>query len=132
MSEYLGRKVSASIDGTTVINGRTTNLSINNEIIDITANGDDGIQRSLSEPGQKAVELTIDGLAIDDELLDKALSNDLSAAVIMTFPAEAGAGAFTLTGSFMMPSYSIGAPYNEAATISASFSSTGAIVKAAV
>ena len=132
MSEYLGRKVLATVDGTSYINGRTKNLSINNEMVNITSAGDDGIQRFLTEMGEKAVELSIEGLAIGEELLDKALSTDLSVAVVLTFPAEAGATGFTITGTFVMPSYSLGMPYNEATTVSATFSSSGAVVKAGV
>ena len=132
MSEYLGRKVLASIDGTSFVNGRTKNLTIDNTLINVSADGDDGIQRFLDDIGEKSVSLTIDGLAIGETLLDKALSSSVSTAVILTFPAEAGAVAFTLTGTFMMSNTSLGMPYNEATTISASFSSSGVVAKAVV
>ena len=127
MSEMLGRKVTISVDGTVVANARTKSLAINNTTINTTADGDDGIQRFLIEPGEKAIEVSLEGLEIDDVLLDLSLSTtDITAVILFTFPT------YTITGTFIMPSYSQSLPYNEAITFSASFSSSGAIVKAAI
>ena len=127
MAEMLGRKVTISIDGNVVANARTKSLSINNETIDVTSDGDDGIQRFLVEPGQKAIEITVDGLEVDDVLLDLSLSKtDISAPIVLTYPT------YTITGTFVMPTYSQTLPYNEAMGFSASFSSSGAVVKASV
>jgi len=131
MAEILGRKASVTIGGNTVATGRTKNLTINNELIDVTGDDDAGIQRMLNEPGQKAVEFTYDGLfdTEDTTLLDQALDgSDVSAEVVVTFPTTAGS--FTLTGTFLISSFSLGAPYNEATTFSASFNSSGAVAKA--
>lgn len=124
MAELIGRKVTISIDGTVVAVARTKNLSINNEAIDVTADGDDGLQRFLAEPGQKAVEISVDGLMSDDSLLVKALSFDIGATIVLAYPT------YTLTGEFVMPSYTEGMTYNDAITFSATFSSSGAVVKA--
>lgn len=124
MAELLGRIVTISIDGAVVATARTKTLTINNEAINVTSDGDEGIARYLTTPGEKAVEISVDGLMDDDLLLVKSLSNDISADLILTYPT------YTLTGTFVMPSYSEGAPYNEAITFSASFSSSGAVVKA--
>jgi len=126
MAESLGRKTSISIGGVVAANARTKTLNINNETIDVTADGDDGIQRFLTEAGQKAVEVSVDGLEIDDVLLELSLGTDISTVIVFDFTT------FTLTGTFVMPSYSQGMPYNEASTFSATFSSSGAVVKAAV
>lgn len=126
MPEILGRKVSIKIDGSVIAAARTKSLTINNETINITADGDDGIARYLTEAGEKSVEISVDGLMVDDALLTKALGSDISAVIIFTYPT------YTITGTFVMPSYGEGLPYNEAITFNASFSSSGAIVKAAV
>lgn len=131
MAELLGRKATITIGGSTVATGRTKNITWNNELIDVTGDDDAGIQRMLFEPGQKAVEFTYDGLfdSEDTTLLDQAQnSTDVSAEIIVTFPTTAGS--FTLTGTFLISSFSIGAPYNEATTFSASFASSGAVAKA--
>lgn len=128
MAELLGRKASLTIDGSVVATGRTVNLTINNEVIDVTGNQDDGIQRMLTEAGQKSVEFSYDGLfdSADPALLDLSLATDISTELVLTFPE------FTITGTFVMPSFTAGLPYNEAITFSASFQSSGAVVKAVV
>lgn len=126
MAEMLGRKVSISVGGTVVANARTKSLAINNTTINVTNDGDDGIQRFLDEMGEKSVEVSVDGLEIDDALLEISLGTDISTEIIFTYPT------YTITGTFVMPSYSQSLPYNEAVTFSASFSSSGAVVKAAV
>lgn len=126
MAEMLGRKVTITIDSTVIANARTKSLTINNETIDITADGDEGIQRFLTEAGQKAVEVSVEGLEVDDALLELSLGTDISTTVLFTYPT------YTITGTFVMPSYSQSLPYNEATTFSATFSSSGAVVKASV
>lgn len=123
MSEIIGRKVSISIGGSVVATARTKNLTINNEMINVTSDGDSGVQRFLNEMGEKSVEVSVDGLMADDSLLTKALSNDLSAALVLDY------GTYTISGTFVMPSYTEGMAYNDAVTFSASFSSSGAVVK---
>lgn len=130
MAEMIGRKAALTIDGAAVATGRTKTLTINNEVIDITGDSDDGIQRMLTVAGQKSVEFSYEGLfdSADTTLLDLSLaSDDISAALVLTVD-----GLFTITGTFVMPSFSLGAPYNEATTFSATFNSTGAVVKAVV
>lgn len=126
MTEQLGRKVSISIGGAVVANARTKSLTINNTTINITSDGDDGIQRYLTEMGEKSVETTVDGIAVDDVLLDISLGTDISTPIIFDY------GTYTITGTYVMPSYSESLPYNEAITFSASFSSSGAVIKATV
>jgi predicted secreted protein len=123
MAEQLGRKVSISVGGAVVATARTKSLNINNSAINVTSDGDDGIQRILAEPGEKAVEVSVDGLAIDATLADVALSSSLTVAIVFDY------GTYTISGNFFMGSYSESLPYNEAITFSASFSSTGAVTK---
>lgn len=126
MPEQLGRKVTISIGGQVRATARTKTLTINNEMVDVTSDGDDGVQRFIHEPGQKAVELSVEGMydTTDEALQDLALSNDLSEDLILDY------GTFTITGTFVMPTYSEGMTYNDAQTFSATFNSSGAVVKA--
>ncbi len=129
-NEILGRKVTISIGGNVVAVARTKSLTINNSVINVTSDGDDGIQRLLSEPGEKSVEVSVDGLADNvvagetNPLLDTALGSDLSSEIIFDY------GTYTLTGTFMQSSYSESLAYNDAVTFSAAYSSSGAVVKA--
>lgn len=128
MAEQLGRKVTITIGSEARATARTKNLTINNEMVDVTSDGDDGIQRYITEPGQKAVEVSVEGMFdVDDETLpDLALSSDLSEDIELDY------GTYTISGTFVMPSYSEGQTYNDAVTFSATFQSSGAVVKEAV
>lgn len=130
MPEKLGRKVTISIDGAVVATARTKTLTINNNLINVTSDGDDGLQRFLDEMGEKSVEIAVDGLADSDvstpttALMDIALGNSLIDEIIFDY------GTFTITGNFAQSSYSESLPYNEAVTFSAAYSSSGAVIKA--
>lgn len=124
MAEILGRKVIVSVGGSPVATARTTSLTINNEAVNITSVGDDGIRRLMAEAGEKSVEITLDGLYTDSSLLDLAIGGTLVEEVELDYTT------YTITGDFFLSSYSEGQPYNEAVTFSATLMSTGAIVKA--
>jgi predicted secreted protein len=128
--DTIGRAVILNVAGSPIAAGRTKSLTINNTVINVTGDDDAGLQALLSTPGEKSVEITIDGMhaAADEVLVTLALNTDISAALEWTF----GSGSYKLSGDFKMTSYSQGAPYNDAVTFSASFSSNGAVVKAAV
>lgn len=127
--DTIGRKAVLTINGSTVASGRTTSMTINNTTINVTGDDDDGIQKLLTDIGEKSVEFSYEGLRLlaDTTLLDLSLTASPVAAIVLTV-----ADTYTITGSFMMGSYAETMPYNEAMTFTASFSSSGAIVKAAV
>jgi predicted secreted protein len=124
MAEILGRKVTVSVDGDVVATARTTSMTINNEAVNVTSAGDDGIRRMMDEAGEKSVEITLDGLYTDASLMDLALGTSLLQAVELDY------GDYTLEGDFFLSSYNEGQPYNEAITFSATLMSSGAVSKA--
>ena len=126
MAKRLGRKVTISVGGSVVAVARTKSLTINNEPVNVTTDGDDGIQQLLNDPGEKSVEISVEGLGDQESFITKALSNDLIEELILNY------GTFTITGDFFQASYNEGLPYNDAITFSASYQSSGAVVKAAV
>lgn len=126
MAEQLGRKVTVSVGGDVVATARTTSMTVNNESVNITSAGDDGVRRLMDEPGEKSVEITLDGLYTDESLYDLAQGASLLTAVVLTYET------YTLTGDFFLASYNEGQPYNEAITFSATLQSSGAVTKAAV
>lgn len=129
MAEKLGRKITISIDGDTQATARTKSFTINNSPVNITSDGDDGIQRLLDEPGEKAIEITVDGVADINPatgttaLKDKALTNSLLSALILDY------GDYTLNGNFFQSSYAENGTYNDAMSFSASYSSSGVVTK---
>lgn len=127
MAKTLGRKVKISIDGNVVAVARTKSLTINNSPINVTTDGDDGIQTLLDEGGEKSVETSVEGITdVDGVLMDVALSNNQMKEIVLNY------GTFTVTGDFFQASYSESLPYNEAATFTSSYQSSGAVLKAAV
>ena len=127
-NEILGRDVPISIDATVVGVFRTKSMNINNEPIDVTADGDSGVQRYLDTPGQKSVEISGSAMfdSTDETLLDKAFSTDLIVAIELDYTT------FTIGGDFFMSSLSLSHEYNTAVTQDVTFSSSGAIAKTAV
>lgn len=132
MAEQLGRKgvLKMGSPAATVVAGvRAKTININNTVIDITTALSAGIRTMLAEPGAKSVSLSVDGLFDDSDmrLMDLALSGtNVIADFVLEFPE------FTLTGKFALPTFTLGAPYNESQTFSATLESSGAIVKGIV
>jgi TP901-1 family phage major tail protein len=128
MAELMGRKVTIKVATVAVATARTKSLTINNEVVDITSDNDLGIQQLLTEPGQKSVEISVDGMLdpAADALVVLAL-NATNASVAI----ELDYTTYKLNGTFVMTSYTETGAYNDAVTFSATFTSTGAITKGA-
>ena len=128
-NEALGRTYTISVDGTDIATARTKSFTINNTVVNVSSDSDSGLQRLLDVPGEKSIEVSVEGLTdpTDTTLFDLANSGtDIVAAIVFTSATE------TITGDFAITSYNDGMPYNDAITFTASFSSDGAIARAAV
>jgi predicted secreted protein len=123
MAKQLGRKVTIKIGGVAIAAARTKNLTINNEPVNVTTDGDDGIQTLLNEAGEKAVSVSVEGLGDQTALVDVALGDDLVEAIEFDY------GTFSITGDFFQASYQEGQPYNDAITFTAEYQSTGAVLR---
>jgi TP901-1 family phage major tail protein len=128
MAELMGRKVTIKVATVAVATARTKSLTINNEVVDITSDNDAGIQQLLTEPGQKSVEISVDGMLdpAADALVVLAL-NAANASVVV----ELDYTTYKISGTFLITSYSETGTYNDAVTFSASFTSSGVITKGA-
>jgi len=127
-NEIIGRAVPITIGGTVQAVARTKSLTLSNETINVTADGDDGIQRILNVPGEKSAEWAVDLMfdSSDDDLVDKVLSTtDISTLVSADF------GAWTLSGTFVLSNASLTLAYNDAITMSVTLMSSGALTKSA-
>jgi len=123
MAKQLGRKVTIKIGGVAIAAARTKNLTINNEPVNVTTDGDDGIQTLLNEAGEKAVSVSVEGLGDQTALVDVALGDDLIEAIEFDY------GTFSITGDFFQASYQEGMPYNDSITFTAEYQSTGAVLR---
>ncbi len=126
MAEFAGRDCVMSIGGEIIATLTTKTLTINNSAMDITSDGDAGIQRVLAKPGKKNIDISADGFADDEStLMEFALGDSLIDTVELDY------GTFTLSGNFFQSSYSEGLPTAEGATFSISLMSSGVIAKTA-
>jgi len=121
MASNVGRKLIIKRDGTTIAGVRTKSVTINNEAIDVTTDDDSGYRTLLEEPGQKQIDLSVEGLTKDDALLQSAAEGTtLIDAYTIEFPSGA-----TITGDFRFNNLEMGAEYNAAITFTAEIQSTG-------
>lgn len=128
MTAKVGRKVivyrdnGASSPAEKIAAGRTKTLTFNATPIDITSDDDDGVRQLLEEDaGEKSLDMSFEGLSID-----KAFIKDLTNGNHVDDYKIEIEGLIRITGTFFCGSVAIGAPYNEAATLSCEFQSSGA------
>jgi len=124
-NEILGREIPVTIDGTLVGVARTKSMTINNEPVNVTSDGDDGIQRILSTAGEKSVEASVTFMfdSNDESLIDTALSSDCIVPISFDF------GTYQREGDFFIASVGTTMEYNDAVSIDVSLQSSGAFIK---
>lgn len=122
MAKALGRKVTLERNGEPIANLRTKSLEINNELVDVTDDDSSGWREHLDEPGQKEVNLSVEGVLANDKLREEAFSTSSIKADTLIYP-DGG----TVSGDFALASYSEEHNYNEPGTFSAEIQSSGAI-----
>ena len=128
MTAFVGRKAVLSMGSPLVAVAalRTKTMSLANEPVDVTSDDDNGFRKLLQDPGNKTLDISIEGVAKDvasfNSLMTLATSGtDILESVSLLFPAIG-----TIAGDFVISSFEIGAPYNEAATFSCTLQSAGA------
>lgn len=102
---------------------RAKTITLGSESIDVTSDGDDGFRTLLSEPAQRSIDMSVEGVLRQDDfvgdLLDPAPPSFL-AEYTLVFP-----GIGSVTGDFFLSNFELGAPYNEAVTFSSTLESSG-------
>lgn len=121
MAFDVGRNLTVARGTTTIASVRTKTVTINNEAVDITSDDDSGFRTLLETPGQKQIDMSVEGLTSDDVLLDKA-ANGTSLIEEYTITLPSGA---TIVGDFRFNNMEIGAEYNAAITFTAELQSSG-------
>lgn len=133
MAESIGRDMTLAIgaDGmeVTITGVRTKSFTINNEPVDITNDDDDGWRDLLSEPGQKSVDFSCEGVVVDDAVRALAIAAaDVSTNALFTFPLLTGEmTAASLECQAVITSYAETGTYNDAVTFSLELQSKGAV-----
>ncbi|MDR1461450.1 MAG: phage tail protein [Campylobacteraceae bacterium] len=127
---------------------QSKSITINNELLDITSDGDSGWRTYLSKVGVKSVDISAEGLLdttaanLTGSLMYKTLTNgNGGASIIVPLTIEVWDTAnpdpssdpdWTITGNFAIASYEISGGTSEAVTFSATFNSSGQIAMAVV
>lgn len=121
MAAAVGRTLTLTYGGAVIAGARTKTITINGTPVDITSDDDSGYRTLLEASGEKQIDISIEGLAKDDVLVEALANNGtLIAEAVLTLPSGA-----TITGDFRLNSLEMGAPYNEAITFTAELQSTG-------
>ena len=122
----VGRAVKAykgDEDTGVLFEARTKTITLGSESIDVTSDGDDGFRTLLSEPAQRSIDMSIEGVLRQDDfvanLIDPAPATFLEEYTLV-FP-QIG----SVKGDFFLSNVELGAPYNEATTFSATLESSG-------
>ena len=122
----VGRAVKAykgDVDTGTLFIARSNSITLASDYIDVTSDGDDGFRTLLSEPAQRNIDMSVEGVLRQDDfvgqLLDPAPATFLEEYTLV-FP-QIG----SVTGDFFLSNVELGAPYNEATTFSATLESSG-------
>lgn len=121
MASFVGRKALLKKGLTTVAAIRTRSITLGNEPVDITSDDDSGFRTMLAEPGNKTLDMTIEGVFKDATMLTIAMStSDILEGFTLLFPTIG-----TFGGDFVITSFESAAAYNEAGTFSCSLQSSG-------
>ena len=107
----------------TLFIARSKSITLGSESIDVTSDGDDGFRTLLSEPAQRSIDMSIEGVLRQDDFIGQLLDPSPAAFLqeyTLVFP-QIG----EVTGDFFLSNVELGAPYNEAVTFSATLESSG-------
>lgn len=137
MAGQLGRSVLIKVEDspgagtyTTLAGVRTTSLTINNEIVDITSKEDNGVRKLLEGAGINSIAFTGAGVFKDDAAFSRmrtSAENNTHLNYQVTFPGDTYAR--TYTGAFAIPSLELAGEYNGEMTYSVSMESAGTVTK---
>jgi predicted secreted protein len=127
MAKAAGRKAEVRKNNVLLGGVRVTNIQIDNTPIDVTDMDSVGLQELLADYSMKVLTFDVEGVYKNPTLRDIAFDPTASQLLTdMTFKfADALAAKDLIGGSFFMLSYKEGYDYKEAATFSASFTSSG-------
>lgn len=116
----IGREVTFTVGGSTLIGVTTNGITFNNEPLDTTDDQSSGWQQRLAKAGRKSLAFNVSGIFKNLELIASYFQTSNIFAVAVTYPDGS-----TLAFDAFMDSFSYDGAENELQTFSASFSSSG-------
>lgn len=122
MAAHIGRENTFVWGGTTICTTEL-GLTINGEPVDVSDGCSDGWTELLEEDAIQNVEISVSAFDKDDFITEAAINGPKIRAGVYTRASGA-----QIAGNFRLGSPTTGAPFNGAATIEITFSSTGEAV----
>lgn len=122
----VGRAVKAykgDEDTGTLFIARSKTITLGSESIDVTSDGDDGFRTLLSDPAQRSIDMSLEGVLRQDDFVGQFLDPSNTTFLedyTLVFP-----GIGSVTGDFFLSNFELGAPYNEATTFTTTLESSG-------
>jgi predicted secreted protein len=123
MPAAAGRQVLLTWGGTPLLGVREKGVTLNGEPINVTSDEDSGWRTLIPDvPNEDAVEVKLSGVSKDDRLKTDWFARTRTRAAVFTYPNGA-----TISGTFMIGSFSEGIPYNNALTFETTLLSHGVV-----
>lgn len=128
---YKGRSATWQISAnggstfTTIGGVRVTNLTVNNNPVDITNVASGGFREMLADGGTQGVDVSLEGVVVDDTAFETFLAQAHDRTSIYHKFSFAGSG--VIEGRWVVGTFGYGAPHDGAQTFTASMMSTGTV-----
>ena len=116
----IGRDITMTVGGATILGVNSKGFTFNNEALDTTDDSSSGWQERLAVAGVKNIEFTMSGIVKNLELLDTYNGTSQILPVVVTYPEGS-----TLSFDAFMDSLAQTGEANGLTTFEASFSSSG-------
>lgn len=123
---HLGREMVLTVASQSIAGSQTKGLTCNNEPVDVTDDNSSGWRELMAIPGLKTVEFPISGVLKNLELM-RAFFNAAGGSQMFELVATYADGS-TVTGDFMLATFSETGESNGAKTFDSTWQSSGAIV----
>jgi TP901-1 family phage major tail protein len=119
-----GRALTIDWDAVTLVGVRTKGYTITNDYVDVTTDDDDGWRTLLTDPGMRAVEVTVGGISSDQVILAEIMTANITGETLtINLPTTTG----TLAGDFLCSSFEQSGEHDGAVEFSATFMSNGEV-----
>lgn len=122
MAAQVGRSVTLTWGGGTILGIREKGVKVNGEPIDETTGENSGWRSLLTTPGENTVDVTISGLTKDKVFKTDFFAGNRQKAMVITL-----VDGSIISGTFMIVSYEDSMPYKDAVAFTAEFQSVGII-----
>ena len=127
MAGFNGRGLTIDWDSVTLVGVQAKGVSNTNTLVDVTTDDDNGWRTLLADPGMKAVDITVSGVASDEVLLAEFYNASVTGETLDVNLPSSLAVPGSLSGTFMLASFNQDANHDGSYNFEAQFQSSGAV-----